>query len=70
MPNLRRRTGAVHRFDSMIDGPHTGREPESERGVHSKFGIVDDGARGVVGVVDAGFLALFVGEAGVSDGRM
>lgn len=34
--------------------------------MHGEFGVVDDGAGSVVRMVDAGLLALFVGEAGVS----
>lgn len=66
MPHLRRRTITVHRLHGMVDGSHTCGEPESEWGVHGEFGVVDDGAGRVVGVVDARFLSLFVGESGVS----
>lgn len=66
MPHLRRRTVTVHRLDGMIHGSHAGGEPESKRGVHGEFGVVDDGAGRVVGVVDACLLTLFVGESGVS----
>jgi hypothetical protein len=65
MSDLRGCSISIHGLDSVIDRSHTGGEPKTKRSVHCQVGIVDDGSRSVVWVVDPGFLALFVGESGI-----